>query len=319
MARLEQHQDHVPVMIEEVMQYLDLNSNKTYVDCTFGAGGYSDYILSKTNSKLIAIDQDPNVQVHVDRLKKEYGSRFSFIKANFSEIAELLNDKKVDGIVLDLGVSSMQLDQSNRGFSFSKDAKLDMRMSCAGRSAYDVVNELPEAELADIIYNYGDERSSRKIAKAIVLARTIAPIESTTELANIIRAVLKTRGKIDAATKTFQAIRIYVNDELGALERFLSDVDNCLNDNARLVVATFHSLEDKIIKQYLKSKSLKKVARSKYAKPVYDSEAIYQLITNKAVKPSQQEIKINPRARSAKVRAASKLPKQKGEVNYVGE
>ncbi len=214
--------DHVPVMLDEVLTALSIKDDEVYVDCTFGAGGYSRAILNNNNSKLIAIDQDPSVKKYVDVLDKEYPGRVTFHSRNFSEIEGILQGQKVDGIVLDLGVSSMQLDQAERGFSFMRDSALDMRMSASGPTAADFVNSADEFEIARVIFEYGDERASRKIASRIITEREKEPITTTARLAEIVRKAIGYRpGKIDPATKTFQAIRIWVNDEMGALERFL--------------------------------------------------------------------------------------------------
>lgn len=300
--------DHIPVMLDEVIASLAPKGGEVYVDCTFGAGGYSKAILSNNDSKLIAIDQDPTVQKYVNDLQKEYPGRITFHSRNFSEINDILSGEKVDGIVLDLGVSSMQLDQTDRGFSFMRDSALDMRMSSHGRTAADFVNNADEFEIAKVIFEYGDERASRKIARFIVEEREIAPIETTGRLAEIVRRAVGFRpGKIDSATKTFQAIRIWVNDEMGALERFLDQSEYMLKDGGRLVVVTFHSLEDRIVKKYLQDKTEKTVARSKYAKNIPVYSAPYKLLNKKALKPSDAEVKNNPRARSAKLRAAIKV------------
>jgi len=295
--------DHIPVLLKEAMDALSPCAGKIYVDCTFGAGGYSKAILD-SGAKLIAIDQDPLAQKYATPLKLEYSSTFSFHQGNFADIKSILGGAKVDGLVLDLGVSSMQLDQAERGFSFMRDAALDMRMSSSGSTAADFVNETEESELARVIFEYGDERASRKIAKFIVEEREREPIMTTARLAGIVRRAVGFRpGKIDFATKTFQAIRIWVNDEMGALERFLSQAEDMLNDKGRLVVVTFHSLEDRIVKRYLQERTDKRVARSKYATPL-QSNAPFELLLKKALKPTDAEIKQNPRSRSAKIRAA---------------
>lgn len=296
---------HIPVMLDEVIQYLAPKKGETHVDCTFGAGGYSKAIL-KHDVNVIAIDQDPSTEMHYQTLRSQYPTQLEFVNDNFSNITHLLQGKKVDGLVLDLGVSSMQLDQADRGFSFMRDGPLDMRMSANGLSAADIINNTSEEELANIIFEYGDERASRKIAKLIVEARSIDPITTTSQFAEIVRKAIGFRpSKIDTSTKTFQAIRICVNDELGSLTRFLDQAENVLNRNGRLVIVTFHSLEDRIVKRYLQNKSEKHVARSKYAEPII-STATYVLPTRKTVQPHEKEVKLNPRARSAKLRVAIK-------------
>lgn len=294
---------HIPVLLNEAIEALSPKAGELHVDCTFGAGGYSAAILER-GANLMAIDQDPSAKKYAADLKLKYPDKFSFHHGNFANIKNILGGKKVDSLVLDLGVSSMQLDQAERGFSFMRDAALDMRMSSEGKTAADFVNETEESELARIIFEYGDERASRKIARFIVEARQQEPITTTLRLAEIVRKAIVFRpGKIDFATKTFQAIRIWVNDEMGALERFLSQVEDILNDGGRLVVVTFHSLEDRIVKRYLQKRTEKRVARSKYAAPL-QSNAPFELLLRKALSPTEAEVKQNPRSRSAKIRAA---------------
>jgi 16S rRNA (cytosine1402-N4)-methyltransferase len=292
-------------MLKEVIESLSPKAGEIHLDCTFGAGGYAKAILEK-GAKLIAIDRDPTVTRFTENLASEYGKNFEFININFADIEE--DQLKVNGIVLDLGVSSMQLDTAERGFSFMRDGDLDMRMGNHGLSAKDFVNGAKEEELARVIYEYGDEPASRKIARSIVLARVEKPINTTFELANIVRrAIGRPPGKIDLATKTFQAIRIYVNGELDALERFLEKSSSILLEGGRIVVVTFHSLEDRIVKQYFTKNTAKKVARSKYSKLPEDTGATYQLLHKKPLVPSDGEVRINPRSRSAKLRAAIKI------------
>lgn len=303
---------HIPVLLNEAIKALSPKSGELHVDCTFGAGGYSAAILER-GANLIAIDQDPSAEKYADDLKLKYPGKFSFHHGNFANIKNILGGKKVDSLVLDLGVSSMQLDQAERGFSFMRDAALDMRMSSEGRTAADFVNETEEPELARVIFEYGDERASRKIARFIVEARQQEPITTTLRLAEIIRKAIVFRpGKIDFATKTFQAIRIWVNDEMGALERFLSQAEDVLNDGGRLVIVTFHSLEDRIVKRYLQERTEKRVARSKYAAPL-QSNAPFELLLRKALSPTEVEVKQNPRSRSAKIRAAIRTYNTEGK------
>lgn len=280
---------HIPVMLDEVIEHLSPKNKETYIDCTFGAGGYSKKILASSECKLYSIDQDPNVISFVDELKKEYSAdRFEFIKNNFGQmapIADEYNIKDVDGIVFDLGISSMQVDQAERGFSFNKEARLDMRMSGQGKDAWDVVNKYSEEDLADIIYYYGEEHFSRRIASNIVKSRKIAPIDTTLQLAKIIKSSVKRQGKTDPSTKTFQAIRVYVNDELKVLKTALVDAYNLLKIDGKLVIVSFQGLEDRIIKDF--------------AQKIPKTRA-------KSYKPSKDEIKLNPRSRSAKLRVIVK-------------
>lgn len=299
--------DHIPVMLQEALDALSPKDGGIYVDGTFGAGGYSKAILEKGALKVIAIDRDPSVKKYAEALAKEYPGRIELHLSNFADSINILNGNKVDGIVLDLGVSSMQLDKAERGFSFMRDSSLDMRMSSNGDTAADFVNSADEEEIANVIYEYGDERASRKIARFIVEERQISPITTTLRLAEIVRRAVGYRNsKIDAATKTFQAIRIFVNDEMGALERFLENAQYLLKDGGKLVIITFHSLEDRIVKRYIKERTEKRVARSKYDTKEIVSSAPYKLIMQKALKPTNAEISTNYRARSAKLRAVMK-------------
>lgn len=303
-------QPHIPVMLNEMLEVLSPKDGGSYLDCTFGAGGYSKAILESCDCYVTAMDRDPNVIKRAEEIKQNYGARFDFIETNFADSFAKLKEKKFDGIVLDLGVSSMQLDIADRGFSFLHDGPLDMRMSGQGLSAEEFVNTTEEKELADVIYKYGDESFSRRIAKRIVEYRKTARIDSTAKLAEIVRSSIGFRkGKIDPATKTFQAIRIYINDELRELERFLANVQNILKKDGCLVVVSFHSLEDRIVKNFFKENSEKPVARSKYAKDdmAIDPNKWLKIITNKALTTSDKETRLNIRARSAKLRAAKSI------------
>ncbi|WP_121542932.1 16S rRNA (cytosine(1402)-N(4))-methyltransferase RsmH [Candidatus Rickettsia colombianensi] len=303
-------QSHVSVMLNEMLEALSPKDGESYLDCTFGAGGYSKAILESCDCYITALDRDPNVIKRAEEIKQNYGERFEFIETNFADSFTKLKKKIFDGIVLDLGVSSMQLDIADRGFSFLHDGPLDMRMSGQGLNAEEFVNTAEEKELADVIYKYGDESFSRRIARRIVEYRKTARIDSTDRLAKIVRSSIRFRkGKIDPATKTFQAIRIYINDELGELERFLANVKNILKKDGRLVVVSFHSLEDRIVKNFFKENSEKPVARSKYAKDdmAIDPDKWLKIITNKALAPSDKEVGLNIRARSAKLRAAKAI------------
>ena len=294
---------HIPVMLKEVLQYLNPQNGEIYVDATFGNGGYTKAILEATSCKVIALDRDPNVIVRANEFKNMYGDRFDFRSGKFGDFLDLVPEK-INGAVFDIGVSSMQLDNADRGFSFSKQADLDMRMSCEGTSAKDIVNSLSEKELADMIYNYGEERKSRQIAQKIVEYRRKKKIETTTELAEIIYTVIHRKaGEIDPATRTFQALRIAVNDELGELERGLSGAANRLLPKGRLVVVDFHSLEDRIVKNYMKENGGRKVKISKYAPELTEDNSLFCEVS-KAIVPTADECQNNPRARSAKLRFA---------------
>ncbi len=307
---------HVPVMVSEAMKYLAPKDGEIYIDGTFGAGGYSRAILQSADCQVFAIDRDPDVEIFAEKLGQEFPSRFNLILGNFADMAELLVGRgveKVDGVVLDLGVSSMQLSHAGRGFSFSHDGPLDMRMERQGQTAEWLINSAEEKELADIIYNYGGERMSRKIARAIVNARGEKPISTTLELAEIIRrAVRRYNDKIDPATRAFQAIRIWVNDELEAVAKGLASAEKLLAPGGRLVVISFHSLEDSIVKNFLNEKAGKAETYSRYMPlPEKKSLAVFSILTRKAVKPSSLETAENPKSRSAKLRAAIKIkPKE---------
>lgn len=302
-----QNSRHIPVMLEEVLMYLAPKDNEVYVDATFGNGGYSEAILQAAQCKVIALDRDPTVKARADELKKLYGNRFEFRAGTFGNFADLV-DEHINGAVFDIGVSSMQLDDAYRGFSFAKEAPLDMRMSMEGTSAKDIINSYEKEDLADLIYLYGEERKSRQIAAKIIEYRSKKEIETTTELANIIYQVMpKHSGLIDPATRTFQALRIAVNDELGELENGLSGALSRLSAEGRLVVVDFHSLEDRIVKNFFAENSEKKVHVSRYAKDSNITDTNKPLaFVSKAIVPSEVECALNPRARSAKLRYAIK-------------
>ena len=301
------YQVHYPVMLPEVLDALAVADGKVYVDATFGNGGYSEAILNKANCKVIALDRDNTVLPRVEELKKQFGDRFDFRQGCFGDFAELV-EENIDGAVFDIGVSSMQLDQAERGFSFAKDAPLDMRMSQTGTTAADLVNNLSETALADILYNYGEEKKSRQIAKKIVETRKIKPITTTCELANIIYQVIKRsfNQAIDPATRSFQALRIAVNDELNELQKGLKGASSRIVKNGRLVVVDFHSLEDRIVKTFLKNNSDKTVHVSRYRTPQPSTSNALFGFASKAIVPSAQELEQNNRSRSAKLRYAIK-------------
>ena len=296
---------HYPVMLNEILDALNIEDGKTYVDATFGNGGYSEAILNKADCKVIALDRDKNVITRAKELKAQFGDRFEFRKGCFGNFAGLVNEN-IDGAVFDIGVSSMQLDQGERGFSFNKDAPLDMRMSQTGTTAADLVNNLSEAELADVLYIYGEEKKSRQIAKKIIEARKIKPIATTTELANIIYQVIKRsfNQAIDPATRSFQALRIAVNDELNELRKGMEQASLRLNKNGRLVVVDFHSLEDRIVKNFFKSNSDKNVHVSRYGNQKKQESTALFAFASKAIVPTAQELELNNRSRSAKMRYA---------------
>ena len=294
-------QRHIPVLLNEVLQALNVKKGGLYVDATFGFGGYSAGILDKADCKVISIDRDPEVLVRAQEFEQKYQNRFEFKAGTFSNIAQLVG-QPVDGVVFDIGVSSMQLDDAKRGFSYLKEARLDMRMSQSGLSAYDVVNSFSEEELADILYQFGEEKKSRQIAKKIVLYRAQKPIETTTELAGIVHEVIyPKKGQTDPATRTFQALRIYVNDELNELQKALEGAKNILKPEGRLVVVDFHSLEDRIVKNFFKANTALKKHISRYKNTEPKEEAPFSKASDIIV-ASKEEIALNPRAHSAKMR-----------------
>lgn len=318
------NQSHQPVMLEEMLKYMSPKDGEVYIDGTFGAGGYTRALLKSANCKVYSIDRDPDVQFFADNLANEFPGRFHLLMGNFGNMHEVMigaGVTSVDGVVLDIGVSSMQIDTPERGFSFSHDGPLDMRMEKEGKSAEFFINNADEKEIADVIYNYGGERMSYRIARAIINARAEKPITRTAELAEIIRrAVRKYNDKIDPATRTFQAIRIWVNDELDELARGLAAAEKLLAPGGRLVAITFHSLEDSIVKEFFNERAGKEQTYSRHQPvPTKDKkQPSLALLTKKAVKPSDDETNKNPRARSAKLRAAERTSAGTWEINLPG-
>lgn len=297
---------HIPVMLKEMLCYLAPRDGEVYVDGTFGNGGYSEAILKSALCKVIAIDRDPDVKARAGELQNIYGSRFSFIPGRFGNLKNLISEP-VDGFVFDIGVSSMQLDEAGRGFSFSKEAPLDMRMSRSGLTAAEIVNTYEEKDIADILYNFGEERKSRQIARKIAEARRQKPIETTTELAKIVHSALPGfSGGTDSATRTFQALRIAVNGELDELRAALAAAAECLKPGGRIVVVDFHSLEDRIVKNFFAEHAGKKPGVSRYLPQAENhADRIFSFVS-KAIVPGSGEIAANLRARSAKLRFAVK-------------
>lgn len=299
---------HISVLLPEVLGVLGDLEGKLVVDGTFGAGGYSRAFLSR-GAHVIAFDRDARVRPYVEALEGEFPGRFQWVNRCFSEMKEGLADlghASCDAIVLDIGVSSMQLDEAERGFSFMRDGPLDMRMSTTGRSAADIVNEDDKDDIAHIIWLYGEERKSRAIASAIVRRREEKPFARTLDLAEVVERALGGRrgAPVHPATRTFQALRIAVNDELGELEAALDAAETLLKPDGILAVVTFHSLEDRIVKTFFNDRAGKVAGGSRHTPPAEKpAPALYTLITPKAVAASDAEAAANPRARSAKLRA----------------
>jgi 16S rRNA (cytosine1402-N4)-methyltransferase len=312
---------HVPVLLNEVLDAINPRDGGIYVDGTFGAGGYARAILGAADCRVWGIDRDPDVIARARDMQDEFQGRLRVVEGRFGDMSELLSAEGVsgvDGVALDLGVSSMQIDQGARGFSFQVDGPLDMRMEQAGVSAADVVNELGEEELANVIYEFGEERRSRHVAHAIVLARAEAPITRTRQLAEIVRRVVKkSKDGIDPATRTFQGLRIYVNDELGEVDRGLIGAERLLAPGGCLAVVSFHSLEDKRVKAFLNARSGNLPNPSRHVPDVGVSalEPTFKLIKKGAVKPGAAECKSNPRARSSRLRIAMRTAAPAWKIN----
>ncbi len=306
---------HVPVLLDEAIGALAPREGALYVDATFGAGGYSKAILDAAPSMVLAIDRDPEAVCRAKALAAESGERLRVIEGCFGDLNSLLQSHDVaridGGVVLDLGVSSPQLDTPERGFSFQADGPLDMRMGYNGPSAADVVNSAEESELTDILYRYGEERQARRVAAAIVAARETALLTRTTQLAEIIhRALPPQHGGPDPATRSFQALRIHVNDELGELRRVLTAAEKLLTAGARLVVVSFHSLEDRLVKHFLARRARPATRPSRHSPAAAEQTAApppsFALLHKRVVKPSASEVSANPRARSARLRAVER-------------
>ena len=284
-------------MVAEVLEHLAPERGGAYVDCTVGLGGHTRALLEAGASRVIGIDRDPAALVEAGALLRPYGERVQLIHADYRRLDEVLEEQGIDGVdglLADLGVSSMQFDAPGRGFSFRRDEPLDMRMdTTTGQTAAQAIQEADERTLADVIYEFGEERQSRRIARAIEAARGRAPITTTGQLADVVRRAIPRRGytRIDPATRTFQAIRIWVNRELEGLDRFLAQAARRLRPGGRMVVISFHSLEDRVVKHTLRSLQTAGVLTIRTKRPLVSSEA---------------EIERNPRARSAKLRAAER-------------
>ncbi len=316
---------HTPVMLSEVLAALSPRDGAIYLDGTFGAGGYAEAILDAADCRVWGLDRDPAAVTLGQAMARRYGERLTVIQGRFGVMDRLLGEREVaavDGIALDIGVSSMQLEDAERGFSFRADGPLDMRMTPAGEdagpSAAEVVNDLSEAELAEVIRGYGEERRARQVARAIVAARRERPIEGTAHFAEIVRKAVRRGAKggaksrhrgIDPATRTFQALRIYVNDELGELDRGLQAAERLLVPGGRLAVVSFHSLEDRAVKSFLRERASTGARGSRHRpeSPIPERrDPTFRPLTRGACRPGRSECEANPRARSARMRAAER-------------
>ncbi|MGB2932637.1 MAG: 16S rRNA (cytosine(1402)-N(4))-methyltransferase RsmH [Methyloceanibacter sp.] len=304
---------HIPVMLSEVIEALEPSDGKLYIDGTFGAGGYTRGLLEAARCNVLAIDRDPDAASIATTLAADFPGRLKFVLGRYAEMRELAAQEgidAVDGVALDLGVSSMQLDRPERGFSFSHDGPLDMRMGADGPTASDLVNTLPERDLAAILSSLGEEKRARAIVRAIAARRAEAPFTRTGELAEIVAGVLGRRHDEikHPATRTFQALRLYLNDELLELAQGLSAAEHLLKPKGRLAVATFHSLEDRIAKRFFAARSAPAPLGSRHLPeekraPFAPS---FRLLNRRPLLPSKEEIRLNPRSRSARLRAAER-------------
>ncbi len=303
---------HLSVLLKEVLDAVSPTSRAIYLDATFGAGGYSNALLKSTDCIVYGVDCDDTVRKYAEETSNNFPDRFRFFTDKFSNIKSLLDGQKVDGVIFDLGVSSMQIDNAERGFSFMRDGGLDMRMSGGGKlNAHTIVNGFSEKEIANIIYKYGGERYSRRVAAKIVETRVKKEINTTNELAGIVRSVIprKRSDRIDPATRTFQAIRIVVNDELGELKKALESLTDVVNVGGKIVVVSFHSLEDKIVKDQFNLLCGKRENGSRYHPSIMEEDEVvnFAFINKKVITPTQEEINLNPRSRSARLRAIERI------------
>lgn len=305
---------HIPVLLAPLLRAVAPVTG-VWVDGTFGAGGYARGLIEAGADKVIGIDRDPLAHEMAASWLPEFEGRIELHRANFAEMDEIASG--VDGVVLDLGVSSMQLDLAERGFSFMKDGPLDMRMGQDGPSAADIVNTADEFDIADILYTYGEERASRRIAKAIVAARKVAPITRTLELTRIVESCLPRPkpGQSHPATRSFQALRIAVNDEYGALMQGLMAAERALKPGGLLAVVSFHSVEDRMVKRFLQARGGQSGRANRYAPEIEAETPAFQIVTRKAVGPDDDELAVNPRSRSAKLRVARRTDAPAGDID----
>jgi len=299
---------HLPVLLNEVVTLLAPKDGEHYVDGTFGGGGYARAILEAADCRVLGIDRDPDAIARGQKLVAQFGGRLTLVRGEFSQLDALLAGARTNGVVLDLGVSSFQFDEPERGFSFRAAGPLDMRMSRQGKSAADFANAASEKELVEVIARVGEERNARRIARAIIAAR---PLTTTLELAEVVAAAQgpkAARLAIHPATRTFQALRIHVNDELGELSRGLDVAEKVLAPGGRLIVVAFHSLEDRIVKRFLTERSAQAPRTSRHAPDARQAPAArFRLLTHRPLTPDKRELQSNPRARSARLRAAVRL------------
>lgn len=305
---------HIPVLLAPLLRAVAPVAG-VWVDGTFGAGGYARGLIAAGADKVIGIDRDPLAHEMAAEWLGDFGGRIEVHRANFAEMDQIASD--VDGVVLDLGVSSMQLDLAERGFSFMRDGPLDMRMGQDGPSAADIVNTADEFDIADILYTYGEERASRRIAKAIVAARTVAPITRTLQLTRIVESCLPRPkpGQSHPATRSFQALRIAVNDEYGALMQGLMAAERALKPGGLLAVVSFHSVEDRMVKRFLQARGGQAGRANRYAPEAAEDVPAFEIVTRKAVGPDDDELAVNPRSRSAKLRVARRTDAPAGDID----
>jgi len=313
-AATPQADPHIPVLLAPLLRAVAPVSG-VWVDGTFGAGGYARGLIKAGADTVIGIDRDPLAYEMAADWVSDFDGRIVLHQANFAEMDQIASG--VDGVVLDLGVSSMQLDQADRGFSFMRDGPLDMRMGQDGPSAADIVNGADEFDIADILYTYGEERASRRIAKAIVAARNISPITRTLELAGIIETCLPRPkpNQSHPATRSFQALRIAVNDEYGALMQGLMAAERALKPGGLLAVVSFHSVEDRMVKRFIQARAGQTGRANRYAPEIEAETPAFEMVSRKAIGPDPDEVTVNPRARSAKLRVARRTDAPAGEID----
>jgi 16S rRNA (cytosine1402-N4)-methyltransferase len=298
---------HQPVLAAEVAEWMQAAPGKRIIDGTLGGGGHSEGFL-EAGAAVVGIDRDPEALAHARQRLARFGDRFQAIEGDFGDVAGMVGGQAADGMLLDLGVSSRQFDEPSRGFSFAKEGPLDMRMGPSVQlTAADVVNGFPEEELVRIFRELGEESAARRIAGAIVRRRAERPFRTTTELAGCVQQATTRRGKHHPATKTFQAIRMTVNDELGSLRRVLGSVANVLRPGARLLVISFHSLEDRMVKRFLRTAAAETIDRPEWPAPRPNPERNFRVLSRRGITPAADEIARNPRSRSARMRVAERL------------